>query len=183
VVLALSTGQELGLAAVAAVFIAFALVSAFVLPGRNPNFPGRWLWLFVLITALLFVAMIAAILVLAREGEEEAGHETGPAATETQPETETATATETATQAEPPVQGDAEAGKEVFASMACAGCHVLAAAGASGTVGPNLDETAPEYERIVTQVTNGGGGMPAFGDQLSEEEIQDVAAFVYESTR
>ncbi len=31
------------------------------------------------------------------------------------------------------------AGKQVFANSGCAGCHTLAAAGATGTVGPNLD--------------------------------------------
>ena len=50
-----------------------------------------------------------------------------------------------------------------------------------GTIGPNLDETQLGAEEIAEQVTNGGNGMPAFGDQLSPEEIQDVAAFVAES--
>jgi mono/diheme cytochrome c family protein len=30
----------------------------------------------------------------------------------------------------------------------------------------------------VEQIRNGGGGMPAFGDRLSDQEIADVAAFV-----
>ena len=37
---------------------------------------------------------------------------------------------------------------------------------------------AQTEEGTVQQVTNGGGGMPAFGGQLSEEEISNVAAFV-----
>ena len=32
----------------------------------------------------------------------------------------------------------------------------------------------------IAQVTNGGGGMPAFGDQLTKQQISDVAAFVTE---
>src|SRR4051812_41390667 len=36
--------------------------------------------------------------------------------------------------------GDAAAGKEVYASNGCGACHVLAAAGTNGTIGPNLDE-------------------------------------------
>jgi mono/diheme cytochrome c family protein len=35
---------------------------------------------------------------------------------------------------------------------------------------------------VVKQVTNGGGGMPAFKGKLSDEEIEDVAAFVSTST-
>ena len=171
-VVALSTARELGLAAVAGAFILFALLAAFVLPARDRNFPGRRLPLFLAVTVLFFVAMISAVVVLAREPEEEGGHEAAP--TETQGETPT--------QTQPAQQGDAAAGKEVFASAACGGCHTLAAAGASGTIGPNLDDLAPEHDAIVEQVTNGGGGMPAFSGQLSEAQIQDVAAFVFEST-
>ena len=79
-------------------------------------------------------------------------------------------------------QGNAEAGAEVFASAGCGACHVLEAAGSSGTVGPNLDESQPSMELIVDRVTNGQGAMPAFKDQLSEQQIQDVSAYVFEST-
>lgn len=178
-VVALSTARELGLAAVAGAFILFALLAAFVLPSRDHNFPGRRLPLFLAVTVLFFGAMMAAVVVLAREPEEEGGHEAEPAATE--PAATEPAATEPA--ATEPVAGDAEAGKSVFASAGCGSCHTLAAAGSSGTIGPNLDDLASGYEAIVKQVTNGGGGMPAFGDQLSDEQIKDVAAFVFESTR
>jgi mono/diheme cytochrome c family protein len=79
-------------------------------------------------------------------------------------------------------QGDAEAGAAIFNEQGCGGCHVLEAAGSSGTVGPDLDEAQPERDLIVDRVTNGKGVMPAFGDELSEEEIQNVAAYVFEST-
>ena len=72
--------------------------------------------------------------------------------------------------------------QEVFASAGCGGCHTLEAAGSSGTVGPNLDESQPDLELVVDRVTNGQGAMPAFGDSLSEQEIADVAAYVVEST-
>jgi mono/diheme cytochrome c family protein len=74
--------------------------------------------------------------------------------------------------------GDAAHGKEVFASAGCGGCHTFEAAGSTGSVGPNLDELAPSFDAVVTQVTNGGGAMPSFKDDLSTQEIQDVAAFV-----
>ena len=75
-------------------------------------------------------------------------------------------------------QGDPEAGQEVFASAGCGNCHTFEPAGASGTTAPNLDESNIDYEGAVEQIENGGGGMPAFRDQLSEEEIANVAAFV-----
>ena len=74
--------------------------------------------------------------------------------------------------------GNATAGKAVFASAGCNSCHTLKAAGATGTVGPNLDQVKPPYDKVVTQVTNGGGGMPAFKGTLSPQQIQDVAAYV-----
>jgi len=74
--------------------------------------------------------------------------------------------------------GDAAKGEEVFASAGCGGCHTFEAAGSTGSVGPNLDDLAPSFDEVVTQVTNGGGAMPAFGGDLTEQEINDVAAFV-----
>jgi cbb3-type cytochrome c oxidase subunit III len=74
--------------------------------------------------------------------------------------------------------GGATNGKDVFASAGCASCHTLAAAGASGTVGPNLDEAKPPKELVVERVTKGMGAMPSFKDSLSEEQIQAVADFV-----
>jgi mono/diheme cytochrome c family protein len=79
-------------------------------------------------------------------------------------------------------QGDAGAGKGVFASAGCGGCHTLKAAGSSGTVGPNLDQLAPELSAIQEQVINGGGGMPPYKDQLSDQQIADVAQYVFDST-
>ena len=66
-------------------------------------------------------------------------------------------------------------GKAIFASAGCGGCHTLADAGSSGTVGPNLDEAKPSKELAVDRVTNGQGGMPSFKGQLSDEQIQAVA--------
>jgi len=72
----------------------------------------------------------------------------------------------------------AAAGKSVFASAGCANCHTLAAARAAGTVGPNLGKTSLTAEQIAGVVTNGRGGMPSFSDQLSDDEIDAVAAYV-----
>ncbi|MEI6626325.1 MAG: c-type cytochrome [Thermoleophilia bacterium] len=75
-------------------------------------------------------------------------------------------------------EGDAAAGAAVFSSAGCGGCHTLAAAGSAGNVGPNLDELKPDYAAVLYQVTNGGGGMPVYGDTLSVTDIQNVSAYV-----
>jgi mono/diheme cytochrome c family protein len=76
------------------------------------------------------------------------------------------------------VEGDPDAGKDVFASAGCGSCHTLSDAGTSGTVGPNLDESSVDFAAAVDQITNGGGGMQAYSGTLSEEEIANVAAYV-----
>ena len=78
----------------------------------------------------------------------------------------------------PPGGGAETDGKAIFASAGCAGCHTLADAGSSGTVGPNLDEAKPSKELAIDRVTNGQGGMPSFKGQLSEEQIDAVAEYV-----
>ena len=69
-------------------------------------------------------------------------------------------------------------GKAVFTSAGCGGCHTLKAAGASGNVGPNLDQLKPSKSTVQHQVEVGGGVMPAFKGQLSPAEIAAVAEFV-----
>ncbi len=68
-------------------------------------------------------------------------------------------------------------GKAIFTAN-CGSCHTLADAGTTGTVGPNLDDAKPSKDKVATQVTNGGGAMPAFADSLDEEQIQAVADYV-----
>jgi len=80
------------------------------------------------------------------------------------------------------LKGDSTKGKSVFASAGCGSCHTLQAAGATGTVGPNLDTLKPDYRAVTAQVTNGGAAMPAFKQSLTTQQIADVAAFVVEST-
>jgi mono/diheme cytochrome c family protein len=96
----------------------------------------------------------------------------------------------------PAVVGDAKAGKALF-STTCAACHTLSAAGAVGTIGPNLDKVSNALTegQIITAITKGGAAimtkaalagyqthMVAYKGTLSTAQIQDVAAFVYTST-
>ena len=74
--------------------------------------------------------------------------------------------------------GDAANGEQVFASAGCGSCHTFEAAGSTGSVGPNLDESSVSFDAAVEQVRDGGGAMPSYGDELSDQEIDDVAAFV-----
>src|SRR5881394_2310906 len=75
--------------------------------------------------------------------------------------------------------GDPAAGKVVFkGSAGCFGCHTLKDAGATGTVGPNLDQRKPSQSRVVDRVTNGKGVMPSFKSKLTPQQIQAVAKYV-----
>ena len=68
-------------------------------------------------------------------------------------------------------------GKTVFTSN-CKGCHTLKDAGATGSVGPNLDSLQPDKATVVRQVDNGGGPMPSFKGTLSTTQINAVATYV-----
>jgi cytochrome c6 len=130
--------------------------------------------------AALLVPLVALALALAGCG---GGEETQPlpeGVTGTTPAETSETATEeTETGA---AEGDAAAGEQIFAEQGCGSCHTLEAAGSSGNIGPNLDDAQPSHDLIVERVTNGASPMPSFKDTLSEQQIQDVAAFVFEST-
>jgi mono/diheme cytochrome c family protein len=69
--------------------------------------------------------------------------------------------------------------KATFAAS-CGSCHVLADAGTSGEVGPNLDESSVTLEEAIQQIAEGGGGMPPFGNQLSDEQIRALAEYILE---
>ena len=94
--------------------------------------------------------------------------------------------------------GNAAAGKAVFAANGCASCHTFKPAGATGTIGPDLD-TAPAtdakadgnmdlaafvHESIVNPdayIAKGysKGLMPTdFGSKLSSSDLNDLVAFI-----
>jgi cytochrome c553 len=182
------TGYETLLLGTALVFIAFALVVALVIPRARPDFPARRLGWFIAAVLVLFVAQLTAVVLLAEVGEADepvAGETTTsePGPTETEPTETGPTETEPTetgpTETTPPqAAGDPAAGKAVFSSAGCATCHTLADAGTTGTVGPNLDAAKPPHDLVVDRVTNGAGVMPSFRGQLSEQQIEDVAAYV-----
>ena len=67
----------------------------------------------------------------------------------------------------PATQNASAEGKTVFNSN-CKSCHTLKDAGATGSVGPNLDDLQPDKATVSRQVENGGGPMPAFKGKLSD---------------
>ena len=149
-------------------------------------------------TALLLCLLVAAFGVVAagcgQEQDQSATPETveGEVTTTTEStettetettETETTgtetTETETTETGGGTPQGDPTAGKEIFlGASGCTGCHTLADAGSSGTVGPNLDDAKPSFDLAYDRVTNGQGGMPSFETSLTDQQRADVAAYV-----
>jgi mono/diheme cytochrome c family protein len=94
------------------------------------------------------------------------------------------------------IKGDAAAGKTIFASNGCAGCHTFKPAGAAGKVGPDLDNLASDAQKAgqgsleqytMTSIKNpsayvvpgfSDGVMPSYGSQLSDKQIADLTAFL-----
>ena len=93
---ALSTGHKVGLGLVGLAFVAFALISAFLLPTLRPNYPGkRGLPAFLTLSVTLFVGMMFAVFFFGREPSE--GHAAaGSTATRATTPTETSTPSTTA---------------------------------------------------------------------------------------
>lgn len=95
---------------------------------------------------------------------------TSPDTTQEQPATEDQNAD----------SGSAADGKEIFTAN-CASCHTLAAADATGTVGPDLDTAKWDEAKVQQRVEDGAGAMPSFSGTLSADEITAVAKFVSEN--
>jgi mono/diheme cytochrome c family protein len=190
----------LGIAA--AVLVGFALVVSLVLPRRSAGFPGRHLGAFLLVAALLVVGMLTSVEVLgeshhfAAAGESE-GAETGQGPTTSAPTGTTPSQTAPTETSGGGPSGDPAAGKQVFTATAqppCATCHTLSEAGATGQVGPNLDDVlagkSPDFihESIVdpdAMIASGftAGVMPkVYGDQLNDQQLADLVAFLVQAT-
>jgi mono/diheme cytochrome c family protein len=85
----------------------------------------------------------------------------------------------------PPAAKEAAAlqkGGDLFAAFGCGSCHSLAAAGATGHVGPAFDGNAAlDQAFIVDRVSNGAGPMPSFAGPMSPEEIAALAAYILQA--
>ncbi|HMN21595.1 MAG TPA: cytochrome c [Ottowia sp.] len=79
-----------------------------------------------------------------------------------------------------------EQGRLLFLKQAnptCATCHTLAEAGATGAIGPDLDELQPGHDQVRAVLRDGSGAMPSFAGQLSEEQLEAVTTYVLWATR
>ena len=141
--LTITTTGKVTLLIVAGLFIAWALITAIWIPKRNPDFPAT-LTVFLLVSSLFLVAQLGAVywVTSTQEVETEAAEPPGESTTPA----ETTPAETNPGNPQPGADADVVAGKEVFESAGCVGCHTLADAGATGTVGPNLDEAKPPAE-------------------------------------
>jgi mono/diheme cytochrome c family protein len=172
------SGRDVALGLFALVLVVFSLVVSLLIPRRDPGFPGRNLRVFVAVAVLLVVAMLTAVEVFGESHEEEGE---GGQAAETQ-------------EGGAGPAGDPEAGRPLFADTGCDTCHTLEDAGADADVGPNLDESlqgddaAFVRQSIVepdAEVTEGYSAdlMPeTYAEQLSEEEIANLAAYLLQAT-
>jgi mono/diheme cytochrome c family protein len=172
IVFALSTTNKTILALVAAAWIVVSLLVSMVIPRSRPDFPGKSLNAFLAISVVFFAGMLTTVFVFAKEAKE--GSAAEPAQTQTG--VTSTTSTEPGTTSGGAV--DLAAGKAAWDKASCGGCHVLAAAGGSGKVGPDLDQLKPDQATVEHQVENGGGAMPAFKGILSPAEITAVSAYV-----
>lgn len=187
---ALSDAQKAGIAGMGAAFIIFALVSAFVIPRRMPNFPGaRGVWPYVGLAVTFFVAMMVVVVFVGREkSEAKAGVTPPPPAT-------------SPTGAPPPPapgpKGNPAAGKAVFVANACGSCHTFKPAGSNGTLGPKLDNLAADAQKAnrgpLTRYVEESIVKPnayivpkfpanvmpkTFGKTLSKQQLADLVAFL-----
>lgn len=171
---------------------------------KNPWTSTGEVLLWLLFVALLFPAVFAGYAV---------GHYTSlgkPPATVTvttiggtitQPTTTARTTTSRTTTSSS--GGNVAAGKAVFTSSTCVGCHTFAAAGSSGTTGPDLD-TAPATDAasarmaldlfirqsitdpnayIAKGYAKPSGMPPDGGASLTAKQIDDLVAFISANTQ
>jgi mono/diheme cytochrome c family protein len=132
--------------------------------------------------AAIGAGLLLVMFALAACGGDDDGDDTDTAATETTQTTETTEATKE--------EDGGAGGEQLFVDSGCGSCHTLSAAGATGQVGPNLDEVAPDLsvaeirDSIVNpdaNITEGfsAGVMPQdYGDQLSQQEIDTLANYI-----
>ena len=169
----LTTLGKTVLLTVAITFIVWAIVTAIFVPKRNPGFPKR-LDAYILASVIFFLAQMTTVVWVSETQEVEEAHAaegTGGHGEEGEGEGAGRDSAARRGRQHGRRQGGVRERRLRYVSHACG-------RGATGTVGPNLDEAKPSAELVVERVTNGMGAMPSFADQLSEEQITEVAAYV-----
>lgn len=96
---------------------------------------------------------------------------------------------------EPAPAGATNSGAQIFTSTGCGGCHILAAAGSTGTTGPDLNEfLAPDdtTEAVEEMIVDPGAelaeGYPpnvmpqTYSQSLSKAEVHELAEYLVATT-
>ncbi len=83
----------------------------------------------------------------------------------------------------PSAPANASPGLKAFDQASCGSCHTLAAAGATGTVGPKFDGAHLDQATVEHWIRTGGGGMPSFTSQLTDAQIRALAAYVANASK
>ena len=81
----------------------------------------------------------------------------------------------------PPTGVEAAGGNEEAIGLfneACATCHTLTVAGATGDVGPDLDDTAFTEDRVLTAIKNGAGNGEMAENLLEGADAEAVAKLI-----
>ena len=87
------------------------------------------------------------------------------------------TTSTTATTDAAQTQTTAQTPKELFLHT-CATCHTLAAAGATGGIGPNLDQVRLTRQRVLNQIRTGSLSGAMSANLLTGKDANRVAAYV-----
>ncbi|MCW2926361.1 MAG: hypothetical protein JWM86_329 [Thermoleophilia bacterium] len=140
-------------------------IGAFIRHFYNLRHGGRTIWW---MPAVVVLALVVLFVLLRPEGWGTGGGGDGGAAKRSSASAPSTTGDDSV--------GDAD-GKALFTET-CGSCHTLADAGTDGAVGPNLDSAKPDEALVRERVTNGKGGMPAFGSRLEDAEIDALASYV-----
>jgi len=74
-------------------------------------------------------------------------------------------------------------GRQLFNDWSCGTCHALKDAGASGPVGPTLNNPKMTKAYVVNRITNGAGAMPGFGGQMSDAEIAALSDYIVHAAK
>lgn len=181
------------------VLAALAVIVSFVgIRGKDFPPPGPVGRVLILVFAVLVVTSAAFAVAAAREEQSERREHLAEAAHEAEAEGESSAEEQAPAEEEPAEEAPGDEGGDeletqgasVFASNGCGSCHTLAAADATGSIGPNLDETlagrdaAYIEEGIVDPDATiaegfGAGIMPStYGDDIAAEDLEALVAFL-----
>lgn len=129
-------------------------------------------WLLGIAVGAVILGALATAYQIGRNDSEGGGTSTGAETTTTEATTTDQESTGATTSAA------SAAGEDLFAS-GCGSCHTLAAAGTTGTTGPDLDGLQPDQEQVAAAIADGGAGSGVMPSGIySGKEAEQVAEYV-----